>query len=285
MNRALDIVTTCTLRDLPTFRFVAERIHATLPVKTVHIFVPSNAVEEFEQAVGEKVVVHDENRTVPGMTYGDLAKYDHPVFPRMTGWFFQQFLKFSHAFEEMEDDYYLIWDADTVPLRPIDFFDDQGRMLVVPAEEHHTPYFDTYRSLLGEEPNRAFSFISQHLIIQKSVLREMLAKITERAGMSESEWAWAVIRGLAGKGYNLFSEYETYGHYLKNHYPGRMAVRQLPWLREGTEHFGFPPSKAVLEQLAQDYAYVSFESKKTRWKKLKQWVFKRVIAMRGGRPL
>ena len=75
---------------------------------------------------------------------------------------------------------------------------------------------------------------------------------------------------------NLFSEYETYGHYLKLHYPERMVVRQLTWLREGTEQYGFPPTEKVLSKLGKTYVYAAFESKKTKSKRLKQWIFQQI---------
>lgn len=59
-------------------------------------------------------------------------------------------LKYQFAFHEPEDDYFLIWDADTIPLRKLEFFDGQGRMLLTKAEEYHPPYFQTYEKILGQ---------------------------------------------------------------------------------------------------------------------------------------
>jgi hypothetical protein len=263
MLKKLDIVATCTLSDLPVFKRTVQKIEAFLPVKSIHVFVPAAAVATFQAFFGSRVMVHDQDRVFPCMRYADLASHPHRVFPLMTGWFFQQFLKYSYAFENTDDDYYLIWDADTIPLCPMEFFDDQGRMLMVPAEEFNGPYFETYRQLLGENPHRDYSFIAQHLIVQKSVLREMLEKISRRAGRPVDEWVWAIADGLKGDGNNLFSEYETYGHYLKNHYPARLAVRPLLWLRDGTERYTLLPREKVLSRLGENYVYASFESKNT----------------------
>ena len=272
MPEYLDVVTACTLSDLRVFRRTLAGIEAFLPVQSIHVFVPSEAVEDFEHAFGGRVTVHDEDSAIPGIQYADLAAHSHRVFPLMTGWYFQQFLKYSYAFENPDDDWFLIWDADTVPLRAVDFFDAEGRLLVVPAEECHEPYFETYRQLLGEEPCREYSFISQHQVVQKSVLREMLRQMTDRARKDLKEWPRVIADGLQGAGNNLFSEYETYGHYLKNHYPERMALRPLPWLREGTETCGLHPSEDVLSRLGNCYAYASFESKNTRWRRLGRFV-------------
>ena len=274
--KKLDVVTTCTLADLPVFKRTVAGMEAFLPVKSIHVFVPAAAVAKFQNVFGARVEVHNEDLAISGMRCAELAKHSCRVFPLMTGWFFQQFLKYSYAFENAEDDYYLIWDADTIPLRPMEFFDDQGRMLMVPAEEHNEAYFETYRNLLGEEPNREYSFIAQHLVVQKSVLRVMLQHMTGRAGRELKDWPYVIADGLRGEGNNLFSEYEMVGHYMKNHYPERMVPRMLPWLREGTEHYGFLPGEKILSHLNEKVAYVSFESKNTRWRRFGRFVKKRL---------
>jgi hypothetical protein len=62
--------------------------------------------------LGSSVVVKNEDEIIRSMTFNALSEYPHPSFPRVAGWYFQQLLKFSYAFENIEDDYYLIWDAD-----------------------------------------------------------------------------------------------------------------------------------------------------------------------------
>jgi hypothetical protein len=193
------------------------------------------------------------------MTLEALRTLSLPGFPHGAGWYFQQLLKLQFSFSRTEDDYYLIWDADTIPLRPLEFFDEKGAMLLTIADEEHAPYFETYRKLLGEEPRREFSFISQHIPVRKSILREMLSHIEARQPGNEN-WAWKIMRNLEGTHVNLFSEYEMIGHYVKNHYPEQAVLRRLPWLRTGSLEVGGIPSAADLDRLGKDYAYAAFES-------------------------
>src|SRR5688572_19746456 len=111
------------------------------------------------------------------------------------------------------------------------FFDSEQRMLLTKATEHHPPYFESYRNLFGAEPNREFSFIAQHMVIQESVAREMLVRI-ERHIPGDGNWAWKILRSLPATGDNLFSEYETYGHFIKNHYPDRVHFVDRMWQRD-----------------------------------------------------
>jgi uncharacterized protein DUF6492 len=259
-QRPLDIVAACRSADLSILVLALAGLRRFVSFGRLHVIASSRNFAGFRRVLGDEVELVDEDLLIPEMTLAELQKLPLPGFPRMAGWYFQQLLKFAFCFQKTEEDYFLIWDADTVPLRPLEFFDESGRMLFTMAEEEHTPYFDTYRKLLREEPRREFSFISQHMIVQKSVLREMLAKI-EANFPGGDPWAWKIMRHLEGANPHLFSEYETLGHYVKNNYPSRAAYRKLDWLREGSLQIGGKPSKLALEKLGQKYDFAAFESR------------------------
>ena len=255
----LDVVTACRAADLRSLRLALAGLLQYVPLRRLHVITARANFPKFRRALGDEVALVDEDAYLPGVTLEALRKLPLPGFPDGAGWYFQQLLKFNFCFCEPAEEYFLIWDADTVPLRPLEFFDEQGRMLFTLAEEEHPPYFENYRKLLGEEPRREFSFIAQHCIVQKSILREMLGKIEARFPGDEN-WAWKIMRHVEGASVNLFSEYEMYGHYVKNHYPARAAYRRLPWLRHGSRAVGGLPSAGDLQRLGQDYAFASFES-------------------------
>jgi hypothetical protein len=266
-ERPLTVFAPCRARDLPVLEIVARWLPQTVPLKEFVVVVPDVDRDRVQRRLGKLARVLPENGFVPGVTVAALRPLPLQGFPMAAGWYFQQMLKLQFAFVEPEDDYFLIWDADTVPLRPMRFFDEQGRMLLTRAAEHHAAYFDTYRRLLGEEPNREFSFIAQHMLVQKSVCREMLARIEAHLPGDEN-WAWKLMRALPTRGYNLFSEYETYGHYLKNHYPERFQVIERPWRRADSHKSGCPvPTERQLRALAQDYDLAAFERASVWWRR------------------
>ena len=255
----LDIVTACRSADLPTFRLTLAGLRRFVPFKKCYVITLRANFGKFRRALGADVELLDQDTLIPGMTLAQLREVPLAGFPGAAGWYFQQLLKFAFCFQKPEDDYFLIWDADTVPLRPLEFFDESGRMLFTMSEEQHSPYFETYRRLLRQEPNFEFSFISQHMIVQKSILQEMLAKIEANLPGHDS-WAWKIVKNLEGTSTNLFSEYETLGHYVKNNHPSRAAYRKLNWLREGSLRIRGRPSQADLENLGRTYDFVAFES-------------------------
>lgn len=149
---------------------------------------------------------------------------EYPTLAHRAGWLFQQFIKMgcSYSIPSLTD-YYLIVDSDVVFLKRVHFLRN-GRMLLTKSEEFHQPYFDCYERLLGEPANREHSFIAHHMLISKAVMLELLNKIEKRFNKT---WYDAILDNLEYKEGSIFSEYETYGHYLKNHYPEKLIVRKL----------------------------------------------------------
>ena len=254
----VDVVVTCLRRDLPKLVRAHQNLRRFVPMKQMHVITAPGDFAPFRNAFGDDVNLLDENDLIPGVTLAALKVIPMARLSQGTGWYFQQLLKYQFAFLKPEDDHYLIWDADTIPLRPMEFFDAQGRMLLTTATEFNPAYFATYEKILGRPARREFSFIAQHMLIRKSILRDMLAEIEGHCPGNEN-WAWKIMRNLAGEGSNRFSEYETYGHYLKEKHPQLAVFRDLPWLRHGADEVGFHPSPADLEKLGETYFYASFE--------------------------
>jgi hypothetical protein len=101
----------------------------------------------------------------------------------------------------------------------------------------------------------------------------MLSKIESRNPQSKS-WAWAIMENLRGSGSNLFSEYETYGHYMKAEHPGTFAVRTLEWTRNGERWAGYPPKAEKIAPMSVKYAYASFEALYTLRNRLKRYALR-----------
>jgi hypothetical protein len=254
----MQIVSTCLARDLPVYRLTYQSLRRHLPDAEIHVITKREDFPKFTEACGRELTLWDEADLVPNMTLGELRKIPYPFFPKGAGWYFQQFLKFAFVNVSNDDEYYLIWDADTVLLRPIELFNPEGKPYYTTATEYHIPYFETYQAIFGNKAHREFSYISQHQIIRKRVLREMLSKM-EALHPSSKNWAWAIMENLSGSGSNLFSEYETYGHYLKSEYPDSFVVRNLDWTRNGGKYAGNPPKQEKLEKLGEIFDFAAFE--------------------------
>lgn len=225
------------------------------------IFVISKrSNEKFIRSLNNsKILFIDENRVLPDMTFQQLANVKRPFFPKISGWYFQQFLKLGVSRIDHLSSNYLVVDADTVFLKEPQLFTEDGKFIFVKATEYHKPYFDNYELLMKEDPKRAFSFISQYMIFNKVLLADMFKRI-EGNFPNERSWNWAIINNLQGVSAQLFSEYETYGNFVKNNFADRVCFVSHPWLRNGSERLQTMfPSFEKVESLKDEYNYVSFE--------------------------
>jgi hypothetical protein len=147
-----------------------------------------------------------------------------PGLVRRAGWLFQQLIKMgcSYAIAGLTE-HYLVVDADVVFLKKIDFF-REGRILVAKSDEFFRPYFDCYEKLLGESPDDRYSFVAHHMLISKTIMLELLDGLGKKFG---KKWYDVIIENAHCGGGLVFSEYETYGHYLANRYQQSFLLRRL----------------------------------------------------------
>jgi hypothetical protein len=262
MHIEFDTVMCCIPRDLAIARLAVDGVAKNVKTKKILILTRASAFAACRNVLGEDVDLIDERDCTGGMSLEQLCKRgDIYGFPKRASWYFQQFVKLGYSLLGSSDGYYLIWDCDTIPLRPIAFFTEDGRPLYTMAEENHAPYFDTYERLFGYRPEYTGSFISQHIMVNSAIAREMIRDISQRHAEAPS-WSWAIINNLARvKSGSLFSEYETYGNYVKSKYPDRIASRHLEWLREGAAYAkSVNPTPRQLNELAEKYDYAAFEN-------------------------
>lgn len=250
----IEVFSACLARDLHIFERAVRGLRRHLNVGAIVVAAPRSDFPAFQRRLGSEVELLDERELPLAITLAELRA--EPTIGAQAGWYFQQFLKLAFGLMKPEPARYLIWDADTVLLRPIDLFDREGRTLFTIADEHYEPYFETYRRLFSHEPHREFSFIAQHMVIDRAILREMIQRI-EETPPDDGPWPWRIVRRLGS-----FSEYEVYGHYVKNVHPEMAVFRRLPWTRDGSL-VSYRPSERALRRLGEKYAFAAFEAKQS----------------------
>jgi len=183
-----------------------------------------------------------------------------------SNWYFQQFLKMAYAFQ-CSNDYYLIWDSDTIPLKNIRFWeniDGTEKCLLGEHPHSHQPYFDTLNTLFSGKVKRLFkkSFIVEHMMISQKIMKELIRDIEMNDRIQGNRFFEKILYAINKNdiGYAGFSEFETYGNYVLNFYPDKYAIRNLKAYRQG----GMVIEKSqinneVLNWIAKDYDTVSFE--------------------------
>src|ERR1700678_3704037 len=124
-----EVFTACRGRDLITLQYAVEHLRKHLAPEKIVVATAHDNFRAFEKALGADVELVDEDKLIPGMTLAGIRRLPIQYFPRAAGWYFQQLLKYAWCFQNAAAGHYLVWDADTIPLKPLDFFDGEGRML------------------------------------------------------------------------------------------------------------------------------------------------------------
>lgn len=265
MNK-YNLIIPVTYRDYDFLKVTIRYIQKNLSPKSIYIitdirfkrFLPKVILEN------EKCHVIDENSLLENLTFDHiksiLTQINKPHYA--PGWYFQQLLKLSFAYTSYcDEDYYLSWDADTVPLQKIPFFSADNHPLFTMKYEHHEPYFATITNLFSFKEFNRQSYIAENMLFSKEIVNEMLTKIESNHNISGKRWFDKIFYAIPkeAKDPYAFSEFETYGNYCYNYHKELYQERQLPTFREGGMIQGRFITDRILDILSFDLATVSFE--------------------------
>jgi hypothetical protein len=262
-----DLVILTIERDIPMLSVGLSYIRRFLSPRNVVFIAPRQCAEALRRESllfeGDRLI--DEDEVSSGLTLGfvrDILKA-RGVDPSRAGWYLKQIAIFAYAMRPDVGERYLVWDADTVPLREMTFFDAEGRTLLDRKTEYHEPYFATLRRLAGIERQVDHSFIAEHMMFDTDIARALAETAMRGEGYTGPAFARCVLDSVADGdlGASGFSEYETYGNFAMARFPERVAIRRLPSSRYGAVFFERPPKAAQLFALSGKYAWASFEAK------------------------
>jgi hypothetical protein len=265
----LDIViSVCCLRDAETWKIASQYIVRNILAERYKVFVPDNEVEAFKvitaspfEVVGESIYTKNFSEKLRER----LPKKIQDQF----GWYLQQLIKLAALSHYNEYEVALIWDADTIPLRQLNFIDSNGSLVYYKSDESHSPYFDTVDRLLGLKKNVNFSFISQSFVIRNHWMKKFIIDIESK---HNTFWIDAILDAIDFQEGNGFSEYETLGTFISHYFSKEAAFSDRKWLRTGNSEIGdiafleFKASKIKLNP----YDFVSFE----KWDKKKPYFWR-----------
>jgi hypothetical protein len=201
------------------------------------VFVPRAEKDLFESITDSRIEVQAQEPLGQNF-YAKLAEKisDAGNIDRF-GWYLQQFYKIA-ALQNIDDDILVIWDADCVPVKPIEIIDSQNKIVFVnSSNELHRPYFENIKKLLGMERVQEFSFVIPSFPMRKKWISEFLDFIEIKHGM---KWHEAIIDTTDFSIQSGFSETETMGTFIANRYPDDWTSRKGTWERYGRSRFGAP---------------------------------------------
>ena len=259
----LDVVIPCGQNDLS---FVSKVIDCILlnvsNVNYIYVVTKSNYVIRLrtELCNRDNIVVLDEDKLIDGVNFSFVKKLmnDNHWYEGY-GWIYQQMLKFAFALSPYAKEYYLSWDADTLPLNKLSFFKDNKPIFTVKTE-YHRLYFDTIEKLLGVGKIKPYSFIAEHMVFKTEFVKELISEI-EHCEVNGSTWIEKCINACEFSQTEVFSEFELYGTFVSTFHPEFYCCRTLRTFRNGGIIRGRHINREMLDLLSFDFDIVSFEYK------------------------
>lgn len=232
------------------------------------IFVGSKEVGELVQkaGMGERVTYLNEDEILPFDEVHKVMKCAlqcDELARGVTGWYYQQFLKMKYSFL-CEDDYYLMWDGDTIPCKPFSMFSDEsGQPYLDLKREYHEEYFNTLSKLFpGMHKVIEQSFISEHMLMKCDIMQKLIRDIEGNKNLKGNTFYEKIIYAIDSDKLksNSFSEFETYGTYVAFRYPDAYKLREWHSFRYGASFFDAEEiTDSDYKWLGKDFDAISFE--------------------------
>ena len=257
-----DIIIPTIYRDYPFLNKVIKYVIQNLTPENIYIITNGEKSKYISKSIinNPKCTIRDENRLIDGM---DFCTIKHLLAKRgirnRPGWYYQQFLKMGFSLSKFaQNDYYLSWDSDTLPLRPLKMFDTDGSPFFTMKNEYHQPYFDTIYRLIEARKINKKSFIAENMMFNKTIMKELIGEI-ENSKAKSNKWFEKIILSIDEGEEFGFSEFETYGTYCLQKHPNLYHERELSCFRLGGYIQGRLVSTKILKALSYDLDIISFE--------------------------
>ena len=272
-----DAVLMLTESKLHILSVAKDYLVKNLGASRIVIVTKRDCFDKINEIVGcdKRFLIMDEDELYPQLTYSRIAEVLNTICGKTqrAGWFFQQFLKMAYSFVTNRK-YYLVFDADTVPLTPIPYFDECGKPQFITKKEFCKSYFDTLDVLFNGEVHRVeqqVSYIAENMIINTGIMREIIRRIENDGRLSGDVFFERILYAIDKNVVHVtgFSEFETYGNYVMTFYPQMYNRVSLRTQRLGTFLLGSQPDKEQLDWASDSYDIISFEDHGKSWLKNK----------------
>lgn len=259
-----NLILPVAFKDYPFLKKTVQYIEKNLSPKKIFIItnqdmsccIPSSILKH------KQCILLDEDTVIPNLNYAKINNllHQHIKTSIHTGWYYQQFLKIGFANSlSCDTEYYLSWDADTLPINKITFFTKNGYPFFTMKDEYHPPYFETIKNLFGFTKFNNKSYITEYMMFKKDIIKDFIKQI-EQSGIEGESWFEKIINATNPNEAQGFSEFETYGNFCLNKYPKIYHERTLPGFRYGGFISGRFINDKILKRMSSDLFTISFET-------------------------
>ena len=253
-----DVVIPININDSKKFLQQTKHLKKFLDFDKMIIIAPNNSKIIYENLSD---IFINEEELIPKQKLIEIFNKRGINKTDRIGWYEQQFLKMSYS-TICKKEYYLLWDADTIPIKTIKMFDN-GRPIFDIKNEYHHPYFITMNNLLKDLHFSKFSYISEHMIIKTEYMKNLISQIEKNTNIPGRFYYEKILMSIDKSEITKsgFSEFETYGTYIDNNYPHFYKHRKWSSQREMVKFYSKLDNLNDDDfiWLSKDYDAITFE--------------------------
>ena len=286
-------------RDIPLIIKNFENFKKFYKKIKIYIICPSQDFLEFKNNLDFKeFIILKEDALISLVKFEEIFKslsenisYETD-FKKRIKWYYQQVLKISFILKFIieENKKIIIWDADTIILNKINFFENDHSILYGNFNEFHRPYYDTNKEILKNLPSYYISFLNQFIAITVREGKFLIDKIlgNEKKNICEN-LSKKILQSifLVHKKYNgsMFSEYELIGQ--TNNLLNKKKQKPILTLRFGlngilTKHQNLLVKILNFKHVTYEHSHQNIDSvgmlnRKQSWSKLIKIMIKNLV--------
>lgn len=209
------------------------------------VYVPDAEVKYFESITEPRIQVKSQGELGIEFESQLKEKIETAGNNKRFGWYLQQFYKIK-AIQMVETNTVTIWDADCVPVAPIEVVNQNGQIVYVnSSSEFHKEYFENIERLLSMARQQNICFVIPSFPMMTNWVTDFITFIETK---HRKPWYEAIMQTTNFSQPSGFSETETLGTWVANKYPSAWTSRVGTWERFGQSRFGYAKDLNV-EQL------------------------------------
>jgi hypothetical protein len=275
-NNISQFVSVCHSKNADVWKIASKYIIKNIKSINYSVIVPDSEVELFKSISHPRFNVIEESKYLTDFKYFDKIIPHNYLWRK--GWYIQQYLKLAFSKDFNDNEIILIWDADTIPLKKLNFINKKGKLLFYTGIEFHKPYFTHIKNTLNLNKTIEGSFISQCMPLKASWVHHLYKELENKHKM---KWDYVLFSNIDYSQVSGFSEYETLGTYFFYHFPNEVQLIKNKWSRYGNDFTnGLRTLNPILIYfLSLRFDYISFEAwhkcsnKKSIFKIIKNLLF------------
>jgi hypothetical protein len=269
----------------------------------IFVICPKNEIEEFKKKLNfQEFIFIDETSIISFKEFENifedlsvLSGYKNKFKERLS-WYYQQILKLSFIidFVASKKENIIVWDADTILLKKICFFNKEYSIKYGTLFEFHKHYYITNEAIIGNHPSYYISSLVQFIGMTEFEGKFLMENIKKKNQLKNKEnisnyLSHVILKNIFKhhKIYNgsLFSEYELIG--MSNYIFKKEKQKPIFTLRFGLDGKLTKTQKSIarlfnIKHVTYEHSHLNDYSqgmleRKQGWKQFLKIIFKSYI--------